>query len=208
MDFSSVDLFAGFFHVGWWMGSASGGNEPSHEPTLVVGVMLNIIPNRGFIYPINLYWGWCKWSGMFYYWVYYGKPHQKSVDTQLILENPPLDIAKDLQAQAQLHINIYIIIYIYIFIYACTWYYFVVWKAWVWQLLAQCLISSGCGSPNFQRIPTAGLNPNAAEFRPNMWSCLAAGDGWWLFGKVGLFQKVLEENTQIQMVYHHFAFEK
>jgi hypothetical protein len=52
------------------------------------------------------------------------------------------------------------------------------------------------------------LNPNAAEFRPNMWSCLAAGDGCWLFGKVGLSQKVLEENTQIQMVYHHFAFEQ
>ena len=40
--------------------------------------------------------------------LYTGKPHQKSVDTQLILENPPLDIAKDLQAQAQLHIIIYI----------------------------------------------------------------------------------------------------
>lgn len=32
---------------------------------------------------------------------------------QLILEDPPLDIAKDLQAQAQLHIYIYISIFIY-----------------------------------------------------------------------------------------------
>ena len=70
--------------------------------------------------------------------------------------------------------------------------------------------SSPMSHLNWVWIPelTAGLNPNAAEFRPNMWSCLAAGDGWWLFGKVALSQKVLEENTQIQMVYHHFAFEK